>query len=178
MSRPGQMEWYDLFQVHPRPGITIPSRGYPFGFSVNRNGGMLHHVTRVAIRWEAGQPAQIGAVWGCNRSDGSLNVRLVDDPAGYRWCPRCDIGNVQNAPQVVYVGTMPDGRVKVGTTKRLAVRRRQLQLDVLGFCPGGYPEEMALLARMGTPVEGREWFAPGAERIALAWMAEQKAQAA
>jgi hypothetical protein len=173
MVRGHLLEWIDL-GPRPRPGVTIAKNHPPFAASLNCNGGMVHRVLRVVIGWESGHPAQVGAVWSCNPGEGSLNVRLVTDPTGMRWCPRCDIAGVQSWPRVVYVGVDVDGRVKVGCTTNLAVRRQQLHIHILGFCPGDYTDESSLIAEMGDPVEGREWFAPGSEATALRWMANRK----
>lgn len=154
-----------------RRGVTFPTRHPEYGYSIHANGGMVHRVREVAFGWKDGRIVQVAANWACSRWDGTLTARLLDNPGEMVTCERCDIEGTGHT-QVVYVGAHPSGLIKVGCTNQLCVRMRNLNLKLLDFVPGGFDLERRLIAALGDPVQGREWFPAGVRDQALALLEE------
>lgn len=150
------------------PGMTVPSSHPPYGFARHPNGGLLHRVERVVLRWSRGHLVRIAAAWECGRFNFTTDAALVKSPAGFRSCSGCDVHDTMPRGQSVYVARCTvagSDLIKVGCTTNLAARLTTLErygpTTLLGHKPGGGREEKVALSEIASfRLRGREWFSP------------------
>jgi hypothetical protein len=71
------------------------------------------------------------------------------------------VNALTHGQQVLYAIRCPDGAIKIGCTKRLAIRSYQLHGQILGFTFGDFPDEAAIHDRLRPHLaHGQEYYHP------------------
>lgn len=131
-----------------------------YGYSPRTPHRLIHAVAEAGPEdWKGNHRAE----WVCGTS--SVSAVLIDEPTGSRLCRMClPVESVTT--DAVYFAER-DGLIKIGASRRPAVRAAALRADLLAFLPGDARTEAALHLTFAHLRESGEWFRPAPELLAF-----------